>query len=371
MVGSALIAGAGIAGLAVANSLSRSGVEVTVVEINDQLLPRGLGLALQPNAVKAIELLGLGSELDRRAVGFDKAVSATADGTPVFEVPFPRSADDRASMYGIHRNELLQLLTTGSSANIELGVTIDSLVDDGQGVTVALTDGTERRVDAVIGADGPNSVVRSMSFDATVESRSYVAWRALVPIEPQDPTDSILRAGPESFFGTFPVTERDMYFFGLRHVPAGEQADPGLTGLVEVAARFDSFCRDLAGRVSNEELIFVPVREVHCPRWVKGRTVLVGDAAHAIVPFLAQGAALALEDAVTLADSLLGSDPIEGLTSWERTRQARVEWVRGLCRSNGIRVGLEGTQAATSLDSDAIQKAMTEVPAIYQWPVAE
>ena len=357
--------------MALATSLSRSGVAVTVVEVNDQLLPRGLGLALQPNAVTAIDRLGLAAELDQLAVGFDKAVSATAEGTPLFELDFPRAADGRASMYGIHRNTLLRLLMLGSTADVLLGVSIASLDDDGHGVTVTLTDGTEHRVDVVVGADGVESTVRSMVVDATVESRSYVAWRALTGIVPGDPTDSILRAGRESFFGTFPVTAHEMYLFGLRHVTGSEAVEPGLAGLLDVSARFDTVCQELAQRVTGDDVIFVPVREVRCSSWVHGRVVLIGDAAHAIVPFLAQGAAMALEDAVTLADSLLGPNPIENLARWEAARRSRVEWVRELCRINGIRVGLEGERAADSLESDAVTRALMEVPSIYVWPATD
>lgn len=358
--------GAGIAGLALSNVLSRRGVAVTVAERNETLKPRGLGLALLPNAMKALDQAGLGDAVRRNGVAFDRAVPSTAGGEPIFELPFPRTADGGALLVGIHRNALVEAFLGGNDADIRLGMPVSGLREFRDDVEVRFGDGSSERYDLVVAADGLHSTIRSIVSPGIAPiNRSYVAWRAVVDLVNDDPLESVLRTGHEAFFGTFPVSSRHLYLFALQHTHPDKAIDPGLGGLRKVAARFEPFCSALADRVTPRDLIFVPVAEVITDQWVRRRVVLIGDAAHAIVPFNAQGAAMAIEDAVTLAETLV--TPTD-LARWAERRQQRVEVVRATCRTNGIAASLEGSDAAAALDPETAAEAIGAMAEIYSWP---
>lgn len=238
-------------------------------------------------------------------------------------------------------------------ARIRYSTTVTEVDQSPRQVTVAFSDGVSGRFDLVVGADGVGSTVRKVLYPELAPAyRSFCAWRTVM-----DTTDSdaVFRLSTTTgrFLGSFPVGRNLMCAFLLAHfieIPAGSRENR-LELLKELAAAFRGNVSPLieehhdAGR-----LVFVPVEEVETPSYFHRRILLIGDAAHAFSPLLAQCAAMAIEDAVTLAELIGGSSDIdEALREYERRRRPRVEAIRAGVRYRGLARGMEGPVTAEQL----------------------
>jgi 2-polyprenyl-6-methoxyphenol hydroxylase-like FAD-dependent oxidoreductase len=339
-----LIVGAGIAGLALAASLERFGITPTVIEVGDASLSRGLALMLTSNVGVALRRVGLDQAVIDRGVVLERIVHADPAGIPVEDDHDLGPANRRyAPNLGITRDGLISALATAMRAPIRYGTTITSV--DGP-ADVAFSDGTRGRFDLVVGADGVGSAVRKAIYpDVEPAYRSFCAWRTVMA----DPdTEPVFRLSTTEgcFFGSFPVGPGLVYAFLLAHCAEAPvlSGDQRLARLKELAATFHGNVAPLIGRQQDPgRVVFVPVHEVHTPSYYRGRVLLIGDAAHAFSPLLAQGAAMAIEDAVTLAEVLARSGDIgQALRRYEASRQPRVETIRAAVRRRGIARGMEG-----------------------------
>ena len=256
-----LIVGAGIAGLTLANALNRVNVTPVVVEAAPTLGPIGLGLSLQPNGVRALDHIGLGSAVVERAVVSERMVVTDAAEQPLRTLDLTQAGP----AVGVHRTALIDVLGGALDADIRLSTTVTSLSASRAVAEVELSDGTAGRFDLVVGADGLRSDTRDRLFpSAVLEYRGYRAWRAVVDREPADPVDSVLRWSRNAGVGTFPVTDELMYAFFLEHGPDDDDstAEPWRHAR-RVAAGFGPVAQSIAGRIEeNSPLIYTRVYEV-------------------------------------------------------------------------------------------------------------
>lgn len=306
------VLGAGIGGLAAATALAQRGANVTVLEQAPAITEVGAGFQISPNGVRVLDALGLGDKARAQAVrGQGVWLRDGVSGHGVLDLDFRTlKPDDTFLLY--HRADLQMLLY---EAALDAGVTVTC----GQRVQAvqAGADGTDVTLDGqepvnmgfVVGADGLHSVMRAaLNGPATPEFTGQVAWRALVPATGREQSEATVFMGPGRHMVTYPLRQGSVV-----NIVAVEERDTWAAegwfhkdDPANLLAAFSGFCDDalaLLERVDEAHiwgLFLHPVAE----HWHQGKAVLLGDAAHPTLPFMAQGAVMALEDAWVLADCL-------------------------------------------------------------------
>src|SRR4051812_6828754 len=289
-------------------------------------------------------------ELDRMLVDqgivLERIVHTEPSGNLV-EVHELGPANERyAPNLGITRDALITALSSATRAHIRYDTTVIAVAGDSQQPVVTFSDGTSAGFDLVVGADGIDSAMRKVIHPHIEPAyRSFCAWRTVKPCTDFDPVFR-LSTTQGRFFGSFPVAPNAMYAFLLAHnaeVPALSR-DERLATFKALAGEFrENVSRLIQQQEDPSRVIFVPVREVETPSYFHDRVLLIGDAAHAFPPLLAQGAAMAIEDAVALAQLLAEvSDIEEVLRLYESKRRPRLETMRAAVRRRTIARGMEG-----------------------------
>lgn len=327
---SVLIIGGGIGGLTAAIALRRKGFPVEIIERDPDWTVYGVGIIQQFNVVRAMADLDLLDAYLENAFGFDRTtIYGGPQGVEVADFQTPRLAGpDYPSNAGIRRTSLQKVLVTRAKelgATIRLGVTAETFDDDGTGVSVTFSDGTTGRHDIVIGADGVFSQTRAAILPDAPAPRytGQWVWRYNLP-QPADLDRIRVFAGPCNA-GLVPLGKGLMYMFLLSQEAPDFKLD--LQGAAEtmrsrarmappqIAEYLPRITED-AGVVGRPlEVVFVD------GDWHRGRIVLMGDAVHASTPHLAQGAGMAIEDALVLAEELERADTPESAFAAYRARR--------------------------------------------------
>jgi salicylate hydroxylase len=352
------IVGGGLGGLAAALFLQRAGLQATVYEQAPELREFGAGIVVPPNMVRVLDRLGLANRLPDFAVRLDAAweFRRWQDGRVLFVQPM---GDACERLYGAHchvahRADLLGLLQHALPADaLRLGQRCTALQprDDAVDLTFTSRDGVESQVgaDVVIGADGIHSTVQSL-VAPQVEARfsGLCAFRCLVPAEAAPamalrPVQS-LWLGPGRHFVHYPISAGRLVNV-VAIVPAGTwrieswTADGDIADLGAEFAGWDERVQQLIVSASSTKRWALYDRNP-LDRWTAGRVTLLGDAAHAMLPFFAQGAAQALEDAYVLAVCLQGADRAsapQALQRYEAIRRPRASQVQVMSRGRELR----------------------------------
>ncbi len=326
-----LVVGGGIAGFGLARALSLRGMSGTLVERLSAPSAPGLGLNLPGNAVRALAALGVADEVVQRGVRIRPREYRNQAGRLLFAV-------DEEAFWGtvgpsvcLRRGDLLDVLRA-STAEVtprwDTSIAGAELVDEG--VRVQLASGPAETYDFVVGADGVHSSLRAAVIPENNLRRSLMteaSWRFSAPNPGVDCWT--VWSGGQGTFLLIPVDEEQVYGYASSTRGGAAGDDPQW-----LAATFAGFPEPVATTVATVlddpgQLYYSPVEEVHCARWSRGRLALIGDAAHATGPVWAQGAALALEDAIVLADLLAErSDWSRVGAEFERLRRPRVAHVQ-------------------------------------------
>lgn len=323
-----LIIGGGIGGLASAIALCRAGNKVTVIERDPNWSVYGVGIIQQANVVRAMDQLGVLDRFLSAASGFDAVEIFLPDGTKAARVPSPRLVEGRPANVGIARPALQAVLGDTAKelgAEIRLGITAADLMDDGQKVRVTFSDGTTGRYDLVVGADGVYSQTRNAILpDAeTPQYTGQAVWRYNFP-RPADLDALQVYNGPTGV-GLVPMSETTMYMFVTTPEPDNPRFPvEGLAARMrEKLARCAPAIQALGDQITDDAgVVYRPLEGVLVTGpWHKGRVVLLGDAVHATTPHLGQGAGMAIEDAIVLADELSKHDDVEAACVSYRARR--------------------------------------------------
>jgi len=361
-----IVAGAGMAGLTAALALAHVGLRATVYEQAPQLLETGAGLQLGPNATRVLLALGLGPRLEP-VVTVPEAIRVMSAGSAreIARIPLGRRVAARygAPYWALHRGDLQAALAAAANdaqdVELSLGVRVEDFAPHVNGVTVLTRSGqeiTNERGIALIGADGVWSQVREHLHRQHPPRFSHrTAWRALVPAEAVAPEFREplvhLWLGLDAHLVHYPVKGGSVInIVGIVH---DEWNKPGWSA----PGQRDEILRHFARYTWSEtarNLVGLP------ERWLKwalferrqpfrggtGPVTLIGDAAHPMLPFLAQGAGMAIEDAAVIADCLVRyRGPADALRHYEAVRTTRTQRVRDASRKQGKIYGMSGPEA--------------------------
>lgn len=308
-----LIIGAGVAGLTAAIALRRAGHEALVFERASKLDALGAGLILWSNAISALRAVDLEPPMLEIGSPLAGLIIRTPDGRALASTD-ARSLAERAGAptLAVHRAELTNMLGRSLSDDaLQLGRTFTRFSTSAEGVIAHFEDGHEEAGDALIGADGIWSAVRSQIHGPESPRYSgYTAWRSVIKREPQRVVRTLNSTetwGRGTRFGWVPLSEDRVYWFAVKAAPPGEQVGPG-GHKAELQELFGEWHRPIPETIHAAAESEILRHDIYdrppLRRWGSGPVTLAGDAAHPTTPNLGQGAAMGIEDAVVLAQAL-------------------------------------------------------------------
>jgi 2-polyprenyl-6-methoxyphenol hydroxylase-like FAD-dependent oxidoreductase len=349
-----LIVGGGLAGLALATALRRQGFAPELVERSGTWASVGAGILLHANGVRVLRSLDLEAAALRAGTVIRRQTYYDPHGVQMSEIDLEQLWGEVGPCVGIARPVLHRVLLAGAAGvRTRLGTAVTSVAEKDHEVQVGFGDGSSATYDLVVGADGIRSTVRQLVWNATSVGYSGVmCWRGLVPMRPAGVTGWTGLLGDGRIFGLVPMG--DGYTYGFAYAGGPFVHDPLEGRLARVRERFAGFGGPvpefLAALARDEDLHCAPIEWVEPVTSHRGRIVLIGDAAHAGPPSMAEGGCMALEDAWVLAEALrVGSSVEEALATHDARRRPRVAWVAQQSRSQATTFRERANEAAREL----------------------
>ena len=315
-----LIVGGGAAGSAAAILFARDGAAVDLIDIKPDLSALGSGITVQGNALRALRQLGVWDEVATAGYAFNTLGLRTPDGTLLVEMEDVRTGGpDLPATVGMYRPALARILTEAAAAagaKLRYGTTVQSLNPDAGGVDVTFADGASSRYDLVIGADGVRSQVRSLlGIELETRPTGMGIWRVFTSRPDSVTRTDLYYHGACYIAGYCPTADDSLYAYLVEDAQDRAHLTPAerLEVMWELASHYHGPWDDIRDRMTDPGTINYTWFESHLlpPPWNRGRVVLIGDAVHTCPPTIAQGAAMALEDAAVLADVLLAADSLD------------------------------------------------------------
>ena len=336
-VSKVLVVGGGITGSMLSLALARQGVDVDLVEVSPQWHGVGHGITVQGNALKALRSVGVLDRVLAAAVPFDRMRLRRADGTLITELMTPRTGgDDLPATVGSLRSALQDALCDAvyaAGVTVRLGLSVTGFRQSPEHVDADFTDGSSGRYDLAVGADGLNSQIRALiGIDTVPQPVGMSIFRVVADRPAEMDCAEVYYGGPRYKAGYSPISDTSCYAYLL-----DENLDPALIGpraplalLRERGAGYGGTWGRILDSLPDDTTVdyrWIESVLVESP-WHRGRVIVIGDAAHACPPLIAQGAAMCAEDAVVLAELLTGERSVEAaLKDFMDRRMPRVRLV--------------------------------------------
>ena len=366
-----LVIGGGFSGMTAAIQLRKASADVEIVEIDPGWRSYGAGITLGGATLRALREIGVLDEFLKRGDAADGVELFTAGGHKIASIPTPRLAGrDVPGAGAVMRPVLAAILaeaTKAAGAKVRLGSSFIEIVDGPHKVRVRFNDDSQASYDLVIGADGLYSKTRKVIFpDApTPHYTGQCVWRAVVP-RMAEVNAPIMWLGDKVKVGVNPVSRDEMYMFVTEDRPTNDYIDPApfVSLLKAMIAPFAApIVRAIHDSLNDQSrIVYRPLEALLLPQpWSKGRVVLIGDAVHATTPHLASGACIGIEDAIVLAQEIVGADSIaSGLKAFEDRRWERCRMVV----ENSVRLGeLEITNGDRAEQASIMQVSLAALAA--------
>jgi 2-polyprenyl-6-methoxyphenol hydroxylase-like FAD-dependent oxidoreductase len=354
-----LVVGGGAAGCAAAILFARDGAAVDVIEIKPEESALGSGITVQGNALRVLRQLGVWDEVAAAGYAFNTVGLRAPDGTLLVEMEDVRTGGpDLPATIGMYRPALARILTdaaVAAGAKLRYATTVRSITENADGVDVSFSDDTSSRYDLVIGADGVRSQVRSLlGIELETRPTGMGIWRVFTSRPASVTRTDLYYRGACYIAGYCPTADDSLYAYLVEDAQDRAQLSAGqrLAIMRELASHYHGPWDDIRAVMTDPGTINYTRFESHLlpPPWNRGRVVLIGDAAHTCPPTIAQGAAMALEDAAVLADVLLAADSLgqAAFDAFTERRYARVKTVVEESVQLGVWMldGVEGNVAA-------------------------
>jgi len=380
-----IIAGGGIAGLTTALCLAAKGYGVTVIEQSERITEIGAGIQISPNGNRVLHGLGLAGALEQ--VAFKPQMSERRNwrtGEVLAGAPFGDAIIEKYGFpyYHIHRADLIRALAEAAEAHsriaLRTGLRVEALNQSPDRVTLELSDGTAASGDVAVGADGIRSVIRQELFGPSDPTfTGNIAWRSLIPVE-QLPEGMVRPAatawwGPGRHFVHYYV--RSGRFVNCVAVVEKEgwevESWTEKGDIAELREDFDGWHDDIQTLINamDPEACFkwALFDRPPMPQWSIGRAALLGDACHATLPFMAQGAVMGIEDGAVLAECLSDeADPVTALQRYEGLRRDRTAGIQAGSRRNARLFHLH-EDAAAARNETAAQEYRQTIEGLFSY----
>jgi salicylate hydroxylase len=348
------VLGAGVAGLAVARALALKGALVTVLEQADAIREVGAGLQISPNGAKVLTALGLGEALSAASMRAQAVeLRDGRDGDLVLRLDLAKLRPDQGYHF-LHRADLIDLLAKGArDAGVQMRLLqkVETVDLTGARPRIVTALGDEFLTEIVVGADGLHSPTRK-ALNGTIAPffTRQVAWRATIPAVSTDAPVAEVHMGEGRHLVSYPLRGGT-----LRNIVAVEERNAWVEeswslrdDAMELRLAFESFGPGVQGWLEQVEDVYLwgLFRHPVAPLWSRmlpeGAAVILGDAAHPTLPFLAQGASMALEDAWLLADRLSRQPLAEALSAYQAARAPRCTRIVAAANGNARAYHLSG-----------------------------
>jgi salicylate hydroxylase len=362
------VIGGGIGGTAAALSLLEAGFDVHVYEQASEQREVGAGIQVSPNATRILHRLGLAEAMAKQGV---KPIAwhqrRWDDGRTLLRTPIVETIEGAFGFphYQMHRSDVLRTLATALPTDRRhVSHRLVGFADHGDKVEAAFENGTRVRADILVGADGIHSTVRRLLFGPEQPHfTGCMCYRGLVPAERiahlDIPVEAQIWMGPGKHFIHYYVRNRELFnFVAVIDTDAWTKESWTERGNVaDALAAFRDWHPQLCGILGavDETFIWGLFDRPPMPRWSVGRVTLLGDACHAMLPFMAQGAAQAIEDGAALAACLREAgrdDVVAALRRYEQSRLPRTARVQGLSAANKARFHLPDGPQQVARDAE-------------------
>jgi 2-polyprenyl-6-methoxyphenol hydroxylase-like FAD-dependent oxidoreductase len=307
-----LIVGGGVGGLTLGAALGAHGIECEILEIKKQHSVLGVGIIQPGNVLRALKGMGLLQAcLDAGFPTLERRYHDT-DGRVLVSQPAAKIAgDDAPAISSLPRSALHRILLEAAiraGATVSMGTTLTSFSDVGIGVEASLSDGRQMKFDLLVAADGIRSLLRNQLFPNAPETRysGYGCWRVTLPRPPDMNYSGIYQGANGTKAGLIALTQETMYLYLVTTEPGNPWMAPEQQYVLlrERLRGYGGIIGDIReGLNAKSDVYYAALEEVVQPApWYRGNALLIGDAAHASLPHMAQGAAMAIEDALVLAE---------------------------------------------------------------------